>query len=60
MEKRIKNAFCILAILLLLLGSASVASADEPLESLFVRGDEYTPSAVMVANYVLTPEMKNG
>ncbi len=53
MEKRIKNVFCILAILLLLSGSAGLASADD-LETLFVRGDEYTPSAVMVANYVLT------
>ncbi len=52
MEKRV---LCILAILLLLFGSVGLASADDP-ESLFVRGDQYTESAVMVASYVLTPE----
>jgi len=54
MEKRIKNVFCILAILFLF-ASVGLASAGD-LESLFVRGDDYTASAVMVADYVLTPE----
>nr|QNO57973.1 hypothetical protein NNIPPFBB_00018 [Methanosarcinales archaeon ANME-1 ERB7] len=52
MEKRVLS---ILAILLLLFGSVGLVSADD-LESLFVRGDQYTESAVMVASYVLTPE----
>ena len=55
MDKRLKNVYCILAILLLLFGSTGLASAED-LESLFVRGDEYTASAVMVASYELTPE----
>jgi len=56
MDKRFKkNVFCILAILLLLIGSAGLASADD-LESLFVEGDEHTKSTVMVASYELTLE----
>jgi len=55
MVKRIKNVFCILAILLLLSGSAGLVSADD-LEALFVEGGEYMASAVMVASYELTPE----
>ena len=55
MVKRIKNVFCILAILLLLFGSAGLVSAED-LESLFVGGDLNTKSTVMVASYELTPE----
>lgn len=64
MEKRLKNVFCILAILLLLSGSAGLGSADGDndreylfyIEHLLVESAKSMKPTVMVASYVLTPE----
>ena len=64
MERRLKNVFCILAILLLLFGSASLVSADGDndreylldIKHLLVESAKNTKPTVMVASYVLTPE----